>query len=88
MGMKPKVYDVPDAESMDVCELRLGRLARCRYPIIETTPVLDGFRVAHGIPFAMKRRSSQRRPWSAPVSIFNLASILLRDRSDMRPLPD
>jgi hypothetical protein len=27
--------------------LLLGRLAGCRYPIIETTPVVDRFRVSH-----------------------------------------
>ena len=29
-------------------ELRFGRLAGRRYPIVETTPVVDRFRVGHG----------------------------------------
>jgi hypothetical protein len=39
--------------------LRFGRLAGCRYPIIETTPVIDRFRIGHG---TLLLRSSSRRP--------------------------
>src|SRR6266851_4953191 len=39
MGVEPQVDDVADAESVDIGQLRFGRLAGCRYPIIETTPV-------------------------------------------------
>jgi hypothetical protein len=40
MGVEPQVDDVTDAESVDIGQLRLGRLAGCRYSIIETTPVM------------------------------------------------
>jgi hypothetical protein len=50
MGVEPQVDDVADAESVDIGQLRLGRLAGCRYPIIETTPVVDRFKVGHGTP--------------------------------------
>src|SRR5580704_15230056 len=46
MGVEPQVDDVADAESVDIGQLRLGRLAGCRYPIIETTPVVDRFPTA------------------------------------------
>ena len=32
---------------MDVCQLWFGRLAGCGYPVIEPTPIVDGFRVGH-----------------------------------------
>jgi hypothetical protein len=48
MGVEPQVDNVADAESVDIGQLRFGRLAGCRYPIIETTPVIDRFRVGHG----------------------------------------
>jgi hypothetical protein len=34
--------------------LLLGGLAGCRYPIIETTPVVDRFRIDHGAPMRLK----------------------------------
>jgi hypothetical protein len=40
MGVEPQVDNVADAESVDIGQLRFGRLAGCRYPIIETTPVI------------------------------------------------
>jgi hypothetical protein len=46
MGVEPQVDDVTDAESVDIGQLRFGRLAGCRYPIIETTPVINRFRSA------------------------------------------
>ena len=46
--MEPQIDNVADAERVDLGQLRFGRLAGCRYPIIETTPVIDGFRVGHG----------------------------------------
>src|SRR5438132_1535215 len=57
MGVEPQVDNVADAESVDIGQLRFGRLAGCRYPIIETTPVVDRFRVGHGTP-AQKLKSS------------------------------
>src|SRR5438132_8623933 len=59
MGVEPQVDNVADAESVDIGQLRFGRLAGCRYPIIETTPVIDRFRVGHG---TLLLRSSSRRP--------------------------
>src|SRR6266404_5596841 len=65
MGVEPQVDNVADAESVDIGQLRLGRLAGCRYPIIETTPVIDRFRVGHG---TLLLRSSSRRPhWGQPT---------------------
>jgi hypothetical protein len=34
MGVEPQVDDVADAESVYIGQLRLGRLAGCRYSII------------------------------------------------------
>src|ERR1700722_10805719 len=68
MGVEPQLDDVADAESVDIGQLRLGRLAGCRYPIIETTPVVDRFKVGHGTPLL---RSSGRRPHWKPA--FGLA---------------
>jgi hypothetical protein len=68
MGVEPQVDDVADAESVDIGQLRLGRLAGCRYPIIETTPVVDRFKVGYGTPLL---RSSSRRPHWKPA--FGLA---------------
>jgi len=47
MGVQTKVDDVPHAETPDFCELRLGRLTRGRYPIVQTMPVVNAFRVGH-----------------------------------------
>src|SRR5437016_2413136 len=47
VGMEPEVDDVADAQVMDVCQLWFGRLAGCGYPVIEPTPIVDGFRVGH-----------------------------------------
>jgi hypothetical protein len=61
VGVEPEIDDVPHAESADVGELLLGGLAGCRYPIIETTPVVDRFRIDHGVPLRLKttgRRSA------------------------------
>src|ERR1700730_5535357 len=50
MGVEPQVDDVADAKSVDISQLRFGRLAGCRYPVIETTPVVNRVRVGHGTP--------------------------------------
>jgi hypothetical protein len=34
--------------------LLLGGLTGCRYPIIETTPVVDRFGIDHGPPLGLK----------------------------------
>jgi hypothetical protein len=47
---------MPDTERVDIFELRFGRLTRRSDPIVEPTPVIDGFRVGHKIP------SHRRRP--------------------------
>jgi hypothetical protein len=52
---------VPYTESVDIGELLLGGLARCRNPVIETTPIIDRFRIDHGAPLRLKtagRRSA------------------------------
>ena len=46
----PRLTMWSDAESVDIGQLRFGRLTGCRYPIIETTPVIDRFRIGHGTP--------------------------------------
>jgi hypothetical protein len=66
MGVEAQVDDVADAESVDIGQLRLGRLAGCRYPIIETTPVVDRFRVGHGTPYLEAQvvgRIGVDQPW-------------------------
>src|SRR5215472_15437997 len=79
VGVEPEIDDVPHAESADVRELLLGGLAGCRYAIIETTPVVDHFRIDHGAPLRLKlgprtipgpahsRQAAFKRPscWSA-----------------------
>ena len=47
--VEPQIDNVADAESVDLGQLRFGRLAGCRYPIVKTTPVIDRFRVARGL---------------------------------------
>ena len=47
MAMQAKVDDVADAQCVNVSQLRFGRLAGCGYPVIEPTPIVDGFRVGH-----------------------------------------
>src|ERR1700736_6697180 len=67
MGVEPQVDDVADAKSVDISQLRFGRLAGCRYPVIETTPVIDRFRVGHG---TLLLRSSSRRPrWGRSTAL-------------------
>ena len=46
MGVKPQIDDVTDAQSVDISQLRFGRLTGCCYPIIKPPPVVDRFRVA------------------------------------------
>jgi hypothetical protein len=48
VGVEPEIDDVVDAQRTDVGELRLGRVAGCRDPIIQTAPVVDRLRVMHG----------------------------------------
>jgi hypothetical protein len=60
MGVEPEIDDVAAPHGVDVCELRLGRLAGRGYPVIEPTPVVDGFRVSHhsldfGFPVGARR---------------------------------
>ena len=47
MAVKPEIDDMPDTERVDIFKLRFGRLARRSDPIVEATPVIDGFRVGH-----------------------------------------
>ena len=47
--------DVFDAESMNIGQLLFGRLAGCRYPIIESMPVVDRFRVGHKCSYQVDR---------------------------------
>ena len=47
MGVQTKVDDVPYSETSDFCELRLGRLTRGRYPIVQAMPVVNAFGVGH-----------------------------------------
>jgi hypothetical protein len=39
MGVEPQVDDVADAESVHIGQLRFGRLAGRRSPLVETTPL-------------------------------------------------
>jgi len=41
---------MPDTQRVDLFELRFSRLTRRSDPIVEATPVIDGFRVGHEIP--------------------------------------
>jgi hypothetical protein len=41
---------MPDTQRLDPFELRFSRLTRRSDPIVEATPVIDGFRVGHEIP--------------------------------------
>jgi hypothetical protein len=62
VGVKPEVDDVADAETVNVRELRFGRLTGRGYPIIETTPVVDRFGVGHqssDFGFGGSRRGTQ-----------------------------
>jgi hypothetical protein len=45
--MQAKVDDVADAQCVDISQLRFGRLAGCGYPVIEPTPIVNGFRIGH-----------------------------------------
>ena len=47
MAMQAKVDDVADAQCVNVSQLRFGRLAGCGYPVIEPTPIVNGFRIGH-----------------------------------------
>ena len=47
MAMQPEIDDVADAQCVDISQLRFGRLTGCGYPVIEPTPIVDGFRVDH-----------------------------------------
>src|ERR1700751_4984759 len=49
MAVKPEVDDIPDNQRAEIFELRFGRLPRRSDPIVEATPVIDGFRVGHEI---------------------------------------
>jgi hypothetical protein len=42
--------DMPDTQRVDLFELRFSRLTRRSDPIVEATPVIDGFPVGHEIP--------------------------------------
>ena len=56
--MERQVDAVADRESMDIGQLLFGRLTGCRYPLIETTPVVDGFRVGHSRLIGAEKPSS------------------------------
>jgi len=45
-----EVDDMPDTQRVDLFELRFSRLTRRSDPIVEATPVIDGFPVGHEIP--------------------------------------
>jgi hypothetical protein len=45
--MQAKVDDVADAQYVDISQLRFGRLTGCGYPVIEPTPIVNGFRIGH-----------------------------------------
>jgi hypothetical protein len=56
--MQAKVDDVADAQCVNVSQLRFGRLAGCGYPVIEPTPIVNGFRIGHhSLDFGFRRRS-------------------------------
>jgi hypothetical protein len=42
--------DMPDTQRVDLFELRFSRLTRRSDPIVEATPVINGFPVGHEIP--------------------------------------
>ena len=50
MAVKPEIDDVPDTQRVEIFELRFGRLTRRSDPIVEATPVIDGFRIGHETP--------------------------------------
>jgi hypothetical protein len=47
MAVKPEIDDMPDTQRVEIFELRFGRLTRRSDPIVQATPVIDGFRVGH-----------------------------------------
>ena len=47
MAVKPEIDDMPDAQRVEIFELRFGGLTRRSDPIVQATPVIDGFRVGH-----------------------------------------
>jgi hypothetical protein len=47
MGVKPEIDDMPDTQRVEIFELRFGRLTRRSDPIVQATPVIDGFQVGH-----------------------------------------
>ena len=61
VGVEPEIDDVPHTESANIGELLFGGLAGCRYPIIETTPVVDRFRIDHRAPFTAENGGSSQR---------------------------
>src|SRR5256885_6097589 len=67
MVVKPEIDDMPDTQRVEIFELRFGRLTRRSDPIVEATPVIDGFRVGHKIP-SYRRRPGREDDFSRPVS--------------------
>src|SRR3984893_17671580 len=47
VGVESEVDDVADTQCVDISQLRLRRLTGCGLPVIEPTPIVDGFRVGH-----------------------------------------
>ena len=45
MAMQAEIDDVADAQCVDISQLRFGRLTGCGYPVIEPTPIVNGFRI-------------------------------------------
>src|SRR6516162_8063246 len=71
VGVEPEIHDMPDAERLDVRELRLGRLAGCGDPVVEPSPMIDHFRVSHWplAPLEYRGRHANGEPprWKAII---------------------
>ncbi len=68
MIVQAEIDDVANAHCTDIGELRLGRLAGRRYPVIQPVPFVDGFRIGHDYPrqtTCISRPVGTRRPLSA-----------------------
>jgi hypothetical protein len=50
MAVKPEIDDMPDTQRVEIFELRFSRLTGRSDPIVQATPVVDGFRVGHEVP--------------------------------------
>ena len=54
VAMQAKVDDVADAQCVDISQLWFGRLTGCGYPVVEPTPIVNGFWIGiHSLDFGL-----------------------------------